>query len=57
MITFDKKDHPDHIPQSGHFPPIVDPIISKTHLSHFLMDGGSGLNLLYVKTYDSMVLS
>ena len=33
MITFDQKDHPNHIPQPGHFPLIVDPIIGKTHLS------------------------
>ena len=26
-ITFDRKDHPDHIPQLGHFPLVVDPII------------------------------
>ena len=57
MITFDQKDHPNHIPQPGHFPLIVDPIIGKTHLSHVLMDGGNGLNLLYVETYDAMGLS
>ena len=27
MITFDNKDHPNHVPQPGHFPLIVDPII------------------------------
>jgi len=27
MITFDMKDHPDHIPQSRHFPLVVNPII------------------------------
>jgi len=56
-ITFDRKDHPDHIPQSGCSPLVVDPIIGKTHLSCVLMDGGSGLNLLYTKTYDAMGLS
>ena len=57
MITFDKKDHPDHIPQPGCFPLVVDPIIGKTSLSHVLMDDGSGLNLLYTETYDTMGLS
>jgi hypothetical protein len=57
MITFNRKDHPDHIPQSGHFPLVVDPIIGKTCLSHVLMDGESGLNLLYAETYDAMGLS
>ena len=33
VITFDRKDHPDHIPQPGCFPLIVDPIIGKTHMS------------------------
>ena len=56
MITFDRKDHPDHIPQPGRFLLIVDPIIGKTRLSHVLMDGGSGLNLLYTETYDAMGL-
>jgi hypothetical protein len=56
-ITFDRKDHPDHILQLGRFPFIVDPIIGKTHLSRVPMDGGSGLNLLYTETYDAMGLS
>ena len=56
-ITFDKKDHLDHIPQPGHLPLIVDPIIGKTHLSHVLMDSRSGLNILCAKTYDAMGLS
>ena len=57
MITFDRKDHPDHIPQPGRFPLVVDPIIGKTHLSCVLMYGGSHLNLLYAKTYNAMGLS
>ena len=32
-ITFDRKDHPDHIPQPGCFPLVVDPIIDRTRLS------------------------
>jgi hypothetical protein len=52
-ITFDRKDHLGHIPQLGHFPLAIDPIISKTFLSRVLTDGKSGLNLLYVETYDA----
>jgi hypothetical protein len=26
-ITFDRDDHPDHIPNPGHYPLIVDPVI------------------------------
>ena len=53
-ITFDRKDHPDYILQPGCFPLVVDPIIRKSHLSRVLMDGGSGLNLLYAETYNAM---
>jgi hypothetical protein len=55
-ITIDRKDHPDHIPQPGHFPLVVDPIIGKTHLSHVLMDGRRSLNLLCAKIYDAIGL-
>jgi hypothetical protein len=54
MITFYRKDHPDHILQPGHFPLVVGPIIGKTRLSRVLMDGGSGLNLLYAEMYNVM---
>jgi hypothetical protein len=54
VITFDRKDHLDHILQPGHFPLIVGPIIGKTCLSCVLMNGGSGLNLLYAETYNVM---
>ena len=57
VITFDRKDHPDHISQLGRFPLVVESIIGKTHLSRVLMDGGSGLNLLYAETYDAIGLS
>jgi hypothetical protein len=43
--------------QLGCFPLIINLIIGKTHLSQVLMDGRSGLNLLYAKTYDTMGLS
>ncbi|XP_066395972.1 uncharacterized protein [Miscanthus floridulus] len=35
-------------------PLIVDPIICKKCLTKVLMDGGSGLNILYVNTLDAM---
>ena len=54
MITFDRKNHSDHIPQPGRFPLVIDPIISKKRLIKVLMDGGSGLNILYVETLDAM---
>jgi hypothetical protein len=56
-LTFDRKDHPDHVLQLGRFPLIINPIIGKTCLSRVLMNGGSSLNLLYAETYDAMGLS
>ena len=33
---------------------MVDPIIGTKHLTKVLMDGGSGLNIMYAKMLDSM---
>jgi hypothetical protein len=53
-ITFDRSDHPNNIPLPGRCPLVVDPIIGTKHLTIVLMDGGSGLNILYVDTLDAM---
>ena len=53
-ITFNQRDHPSHIARPGHYPLVVDPIICKKRLTKVLMDGGSGLNILYVDTLDAM---
>jgi hypothetical protein len=49
-ITFDRMDHSDSIPKPGRFPLIVDPLVRMTRLTKALMDGGSGLNLMYLDT-------
>ena len=36
---------------------MVDPIIGTKRLSKVLMDGGSGLNIMYAETLDSMGIS
>jgi len=56
-ITFDRQDHPDRIPNLGSYPLIVDPIIAETRLSKVLMDGGSGLNIIYAETLALMGIS
>ena len=33
---------------------MVSPIVGTTHLTKVLMDGGSGLNILYASTLDRM---
>jgi hypothetical protein len=53
-ITFDRTYHPDHVPQPGRFPLVVDPVVRPKRLTKVLMDGGSGLNILYVETLDAM---
>ena len=50
------RDHDNHIQQLGQFPLIVSTIIGKMHLTKLLMDSGSGLNILYVWTYNAMGL-
>ena len=54
LITFNQRDHPSHVARPGCYPLIVDPIVRKNYLTKVLMDGGSGLNILYVDTLDAM---
>jgi hypothetical protein len=49
-ITFDRRDHPHRIPNPRSYPLIINPIIAETCLTMVLMDGGSGLNILYAET-------
>ena len=51
-ITFDRDDHPDHVPNPRKYPLVVDPIVGNTRLTKVLMDGGSSLNIIYVDTLD-----
>ena len=53
-VTFDQRDHPSHIARPSRYPLIVDPIIRKKRLTKVLMDVGSGLNILYADTLDTM---
>lgn len=53
-ITFDRADHPDHVPYLGRLPLVVMSIVAKKHLSRVLMDGWSRLNILYVDTLDAL---
>ena len=53
-ITFDQRDHPSCVTRSGRYPLVVDPIVRKKRLTKVLMDGDSGLNILYIDTLDAM---
>jgi hypothetical protein len=56
-IAFNHSDHPDFVPKSGWYPLIVSPIVKDVKLNWVLIDGGSSLNILFLKTYDQMGLS
>jgi hypothetical protein len=49
-IAFSREDHPNRIPNLGHYPLVVDPVIGNARFSNVLMDEGSNLNILYAHT-------
>ena len=53
-ITFDRTNHPESVPHLERYPLMVDPIVGPKRLTKVLMDGGSGLNIMYAKTLDEM---
>ena len=53
-ITFDQSNHPPHVATPGRQALVVDPVIGGTRLTKVLMDGGSGLNILYAETLRGM---
>ena len=53
-ITFDRTDHLKSVPQLGRYPLMVNPIIGTKRLTKVLIDGGSGLNIMYAETLDAM---
>jgi hypothetical protein len=56
-ITFDWIDHPNNIPKPGRFPLIVHLLIGTTRFTKANMDGGSGLNLMYLNTFEGLGLT
>jgi hypothetical protein len=52
-ITFDWSNHPESISQPGRYPLVVNSIIGLKWLTKVLMDGGGGLNIMYIKTLDA----
>jgi hypothetical protein len=56
-ITWDRDDHPDHVPHPGKYALVVDPIVDNFRLTKVLMDGGSSLNIIYADTLKRMNLS
>ncbi|KAI5014770.1 hypothetical protein ZWY2020_056160 [Hordeum vulgare] len=53
-VTFDQSDHPASIATPGRHALVVDPAVNGFRLRKVLMDGGSGLNIIYVDTLKAM---
>ena len=53
-ITFNQEDHPYRVHHPGRYPLVVSPIMGTTCLTMVLMDGDSGLNILYANTLNKM---
>ncbi|KAI4978336.1 hypothetical protein ZWY2020_014890 [Hordeum vulgare] len=53
-ITFDQSDHPTHVHTPGRQALVVDPVVEGVRLRKVLMDGGSGLNIMYADTLKGM---
>ncbi|KAK1616993.1 hypothetical protein QYE76_022510 [Lolium multiflorum] len=53
-ITFSRTDHPMTIPKPGHAALVVEAQIGGFKMSKVFMDGGSGLNLIFLDTIKTM---
>jgi hypothetical protein len=53
-ITFSRADHWVHIPDPGSYPLVVEPNIEGALLAQTLINGGSGLNIIFVDTLKKM---
>jgi hypothetical protein len=53
-ITFSRADHWVHIPDPGSYPLVIEPIVEGALLPQTLIDGGSGLNVIFVNTLKKM---
>jgi hypothetical protein len=57
LITYDRTYHPDSISKLERFILIVDPLVGMTKLNKALIDGGIGLNLMYLDTLEGQGLT
>ena len=53
-VTFSRADHPPSVPRPGHAALVVEAQIGEFNMSKVVMDGGSGLNLLFANTLNAM---
>jgi hypothetical protein len=52
--NFNRYDHPASVPSAGRYPLIVDPTIRSLQVTRCLLGRGSGLNILFLKTFNAM---
>jgi hypothetical protein len=55
-ISFSRDDQWTSFSEPGKFPLVLDTIMAGSQLTRVLIDGGSGLNLLFTSTLKNMVL-
>jgi hypothetical protein len=55
-ITFSCTDQWTSFSELGHFPLVLKPVVAGSRLNKVLIDGGSGLNILFTKTLKKMKL-
>ena len=53
-IRFSRTDHPPKVPYPGRAALVLEAQIGGYDLSHMFMDGGSGINIIYVDTLKQM---
>jgi len=56
-ITFSREDQWTSFSEPGKFPLVLDPVIQGSKLTRVLIDGGSGLNLIFASTLVKMGLN
>ena len=54
LITFNRDDHPDHVIEVGRFPLVVSAVVGGVKMTKFLMDEGSGINILYKGAFEKL---
>jgi hypothetical protein len=55
-ISFSRDDQWTSFSELGKFPLVLDPVVAEVRLTKVLIDGGSGLNLIFANTLRKMGL-
>ncbi|GJN13384.1 hypothetical protein PR202_gb00078 [Eleusine coracana subsp. coracana] len=56
-ITFDRSDHPKHLPKPGRYPLVLAVTMKEVKFNRVLIDGGSSLDLIFTRTLQELDLS